>query len=1028
MSQKYRIKTDSKKIVGPFTTQEVFDYYNTVAYTGTEEAQLFPLGNWEPIEKFPELNEKLLKIQLDKDKLSQSYIKASGENSHFSEFKFEKNVNIDIDYKELEKKYNEADPDDFLEKTIIRKKPPQSPEFLDKTVIKKDINISELLNPIPKKKIEVEIKKPAKEKTVFHQIIKSDKEIAEEKTQFFDIGDHIAQINTELNASESEFSKQAKIEEVQEIVKAEREKAVPASEEFERETKEVKSKKGGVSWIVALTVIVLVYYFLFPDEEKKANGPLYLNIKFPMVAENVDEASATKLYKKGLEFYAVGSYEAKNFAYQYFLNSVEKQFDGNLSLGLMLLSSAEIIENSKDEALAKLTFFKVLKAFEKTAYSDVNAVTAFAIFFGKIDKPLTGIGYIKNFLRQKGKPSIKLLSAYLELLVQAGDFLEARKVLEKLEVNSKLPKEAHASKYKYYIKNEQWDLADKESSLGLKLYPQDVGIILLRLHYLSRNQLTKEMQDLLMRAETLNLEKSPFYLSQFFKYKGIYLALNKKIKEASAFFTESLKLKEDSELREQLANLSIGGGKEAESLILQSKFIEIEKVISIEIKNKNWEKVITLINEVLGENPDRVETLMLLIDSQIKRGLYSQAIKNLIELKEKNNNNIRVVKQLIQTNVDAFRFDDAQKYLQEAGQMKFSQDAEYTYLYAQLFENKQNLNLAIKNYNETLRRNPLHEQSLFKLAKIFYRTKKFKDAIKLISELRVLDPRNVDYVNLYARILYEQKNSDVAIGYLRDYLDNNGENAQVLATIAEIYFKSGQLKEFNNYLNKVKLLNQNDESLYEFLASASRLDESWGDFENYTHELLKINPGKLKNRMELVQYYFKNNRFLEAKKELDEIKSKLDKYPNVHFMLAKIYIAEGDLQKADEMARLEMDSVPDSDQSFYILGEVQRVKKEYREASLNLEKAIGKNSKNIDALISLGWIRLNQNLAGEALDLYTRASKLDESIPEIHRQLGYTYKALGQRAIAKEKFEDYIKLNPGANDRSQIEALIKNLK
>ena len=78
--------------------------------------------------------------------------------------------------------------------------------------------------------------------------------------------------------------------------------------------------------------------------------------------------------------------------------------------------------------------------------------------------------------------------------------------------------------------------------------------------------------------------------------------------------------------------------------------------------------------------------------------------------------------------------------------------------------------------------------------------------------------------------------------------------------------------------------------------------------------------------------------------------------------------------------------------------------------------------------MALASIRLSQNLASEALDLYSKSLKLDPTNPEVHKQLAFTYKALGQRSVAKEKFEDYLKLSPGATDKAQIESIIRTLK
>ena len=86
------------------------------------------------------------------------------------------------------------------------------------------------------------------------------------------------------------------------------------------------------------------------------------------------------------------------------------------------------------------------------------------------------------------------------------------------------------------------------------------------------------------------------------------------------------------------------------------------------------------------------------------------------------------------------------------------------------------------------------------------------------------------------------------------------------------------------------------------------------------------------------------------------------------------------------------------------------------------------NPKSVDALVAMGWIRLNQNYANESIELFNRAIKEDPSNPLIHKNMGDAYRAAGQRALAKEKYEDYLKLNPVAPDKDLIESLIRNLK
>jgi tetratricopeptide (TPR) repeat protein len=128
------------------------------------------------------------------------------------------------------------------------------------------------------------------------------------------------------------------------------------------------------------------------------------------------------------------------------------------------------------------------------------------------------------------------------------------------------------------------------------------------------------------------------------------------------------------------------------------------------------------------------------------------------------------------------------------------------------------------------------------------------------------------------------------------------------------------------------------------------------------------------------------------------------------------------------MADKELKLNPTLDTAYFIVGEVHRLNKEYREAITKYEKAISLNPRSVDALMAMGWIRLSQNYAGEAIELYNRALKEEPTLPAIHKQMGDAYRAAGQRALAKEKYEDYLKLSPGASDKELIESLIRNLQ
>ena len=59
---------------------------------------------------------------------------------------------------------------------------------------------------------------------------------------------------------------------------------------------------------------------------------------------------------------------------------------------------------------------------------------------------------------------------------------------------------------------------------------------------------------------------------------------------------------------------------------------------------------------------------------------------------------------------------------------------------------------------------------------------------------------------------------------------------------------------------------------------------------------------------------------------------------------------------------------------------------------------------------------------------YLKAQKEEPNNPEIHKQLGFIFNASGQSSLAAESFENYLRLNPGASDKSEIEKYIRALR
>ncbi len=1098
MSLKYRIRLENDRVIGPFTADEVVELYVKKHINGKEKCQQFPIGDWKSLSQFPVLVDLIKKAnaqnpeysseddfaptesssaELNKEsKKSNSNPKkdstSSGVNA-FQEFKFGKNVSIDVDYDELEKKYKSSAKDEEQEEVYNAADEKTRLVYrggarvnVDKTVViasKAKATIEDAT--VERKASDEEEEKAKEEERAAREREPSEFELKNEKTEMVNIKNILPSINAALKAAEVDLEHMQNLEIARDLKKQREQEQLEQQEEQEYQHRleeqeyigdkldrinSQKPQKKGMSVIVVIAFLALFYVLLSPEEKPAEQGPEFANIIFP-VAQEVEDLKGAKLdLDKGRELYSKGTYLAKAAASSFFVNSLSKKFAKNDALGDLIIVYTELLEDTKDPRLSANTVIKLIQLAENKMLTDVNVVVGAAIFFDRLEKYQTGISVVKDFLRyrkilieqhedakKKGtKPpetpvpqvSLKLWTYLLDLQINAGELVEARKTFNNLQSQPKKSVEAYFYLAKFYEVDDHQAEARDMIEQGLKYYPNSVMLLLKYADYLVKEQNFSKYEDTLKKVEKLKMERSPRFTARFFYHMGLASALKNKNKEAALFFEKSLKIRESDELRSLLSSLEVGGDSTAKKLILESKVEELLKKARAELKNNNVESAFTYAIEASDSYPDYVPAILFQTKMQLKRGLYGAAISTLQNAISNKPKVASLRKALIEVYIASYKLSDAQLGLTELAQTQYSTEAEFASLMADFHLASQNKVPALRWYDEALGRDPLRDYDLYQRAKLLFQIKRFDDALKNLGRAKFLEPNNPDYIVLYAEILFEQGQTDSAIGYLRDAISEKGEHPKFIAEISTLYYKSGQIKEFQNYYKKVQAMPKKDEEFYEFLMKAARIEEKKDDYETYAKELFKLNPGNLRIRLEYGEYLTENKKYEEAIEQYEVVKERLPSYPKVHYFLAKLYLANINIKKAEEVAKQELKLNPNLATSHFINGEVARINGDYRQAITHYENAISKNAKSVDALMAMAWVRMRQNNSRVAIDLYSQALKEDPNNPEIHKQIAYAYLDSGQRAVAKEKFEDYLKLSPGASDKDQIEAQIRNLR
>lgn len=1057
---KFRVKLKNGRVIGPFSVAQVGELFHRGHIDGSEECQLFPVGEWAPLKNHEPLKNELKRIiaegevqstpassatvvnlNLSKNKLDNSpEAKEQAVSGDFNEFDYSSEVEEKPDYLELEEKHQrqqavdiemlyqgdldspaeekkdvDTPPDDQVNKTVFIKPKAHKAVDLDKTIV---TPASVAFKEEQQRKQQEEERKAAikVEHEKMHPVIP----IEEEKTQMIDLN----QVLPDLKALASEAEK--------ELVQKEEEQLKLKAEEAPSVSQAVASvaKRKGFRPIMALVFVLLIGYLLFTNDEKateKPIVPIWADIHFPISKEFENIAASNEAYRKGMEMLSRKTYESKLKAVEQLSLSLQHKFSDNPALGQLIYLYSDLIGDVKDRDKAIATIYKLVEIGRSKLLTDVNVAMGSALFYRAIGKPHTGLNILENFLRV-GQPNIQFLVTYLNLLIDVGKLIDAEKAYKKLSEMENPPFEGYLAMARYLTLEEKHEEANKVLVEASEKYSKSVLLLLNYADYLLRQNDIKRFVSSLKAIKILEAERSPVYYSKYLEFMGMLSALQKDNASAVALFKEALKISESKELRSKLASLELGGSKAVENLILESKVVELMRKARIEATNRNWDKAFSYAIDAADMIDSYVPSKLLLARIQIERGFYKASISTLEKLHNEFPLDGDINFLLVEAYVAAQVFDKAQNLINKISSTKLIESYYYPSMLAHFFDAKDNLLVAVSWYKKSLALNPLNDAEFYSMAKLLLRHNKLKDVNTLIKKAITLDPENIDYLMIYAQVLYEFNGSNEAIGYLRSILERHPDQAQVRAQIAIFYHKSGQIKSFEREAQEILSSSKVDSSFYAYMIDSSILNEKQEDMIRYSKEYIKLNPGDLKRRMTLGAYFLEHQNYDEAVKAFKEIIERLPNYPKTNYYLAKIAMLQGDYKTSLQYADLERQYTPHLEYGYFIAGETLRRAEKYGEAIKMLEQAVARNANSVEALMSLAWIKSRQRFFDEAKEYYLRALKQEPGNLEAHKEIAYTYKAMGQSKLAIESFNVYLELDPNASDKAKILQEINLLK
>jgi tetratricopeptide (TPR) repeat protein len=1052
---KYRVKLTEGRIIGPFIKEQIVELIAKGKVSENDEIQVFPAGDWKALGKT-----KLFR-NTDKTFLDQTFMKKLDQEENFpQEFDYKKDsakkvtenkkeetsppppledikieekievIKTEEPIKEIPKEEKKPDVPQELtvqtlkeeavtDKTVVVK-PKQEAATIDKTVINPDAvkEFQQIQAMKEQKKREVEKLKKQEEREK-----EKERNLKEGATEMIDMREIKYQLRNEVDNAEQELKKEEK-----KIKKQKKIKEKLEAEANEEDDDESVSKKK-LLFIVGGVLLLLV--MLFPDDGSKSKKLSFIDpsIQFPVKEEYLDEVGAKKLFENGLKQYRTNSYLNLVKSSKSFRISVEKKFKNNPALGYLVYSYSKLLRFMNSSMLDEVTLFKLIQTTMISSIKDPVYTAGVARFYNHINKETAGIKVVEDYISIKtNKPTLDLFGEYLALLVKNGDFVKSKKVYERLMKAPQKTPRVYESLIEYNLLNQNSAQASELLNQALMTYKDNMVLYMKSLEVGTLESDFTKINKALEVMKSKRYEGSKLYYSKYLEFLGMRLVLENKQPQAVKAFKKSLSYFDSDELRRKLAQVEMGDNSDINQLVSQSKIKDFVSKSEKFLADKNMQEALEYALKATRVDSNSIEAKLNLSRVQMERGYFKEAIKNLERLYNENQQDKDIIFTMLDAYNKAYKFTDTKKILSIVANTELRDDYRYFEKTADYYIAKGSYMSAVQWLRKAINKNPLSDNNTFKLAKIFLDSNKFNEAKLLLSKCIDLDPTNIDYRRAYSRIIYEIDGVRAAIGYLYNVLETFPDDTKILGEIALNYYKSGQIKRYEDVSGKINSLPNKEVNFYVAMYELAKIEDNLEKVIKMLNKIVDISPGLLEYRIELGRYYIADGKYKLALKEFDKVEERLDNYPRLQYYKSQLYMLTDDYDSALKLVNKEIQDNPELIEGYILKGQILTRNKDFIPAEKVFKIAQRIDSKNVEVLKGLAFIGFKKNQYDLALDLYKKAIKIDGSRAELHRLIGDVYRKIGQTKMAIESYKLFLELTTNSRYKSTIENWVKKMQ
>lgn len=388
--------------------------------------------------------------------------------------------------------------------------------------------------------------------------------------------------------------------------------------------------------------------------------------------------------------------------------------------------------------------------------------------------------------------------------------------------------------------------------------------------------------------------------------------------------------------------------------------------------------------------------------------------------------NIQIWSKYIDTLIQSYELKEAEKAMEKFRNLPVSQSA-IDKAAADIYAKQNRFAEAQTFYRKAMTRELIDSDVYVAYAKSLMATNNFKEAPFFFALALRFDPLNAEAIIGTAKCVAATESIDRAISQLQDELQKGPAlRGELLAAIGEFHMQKGDLNQAQNYIEQAK--SANPEYAYPWKLEAQIYMQEEGRIKNALDKALEAyqsfserNRSDPSGYLERYRIFIKKAKYENAKEELEKIYGIYPRYPNLRYYWGKLFSAMGNYKAAVEEFKKEIENNSNHSAAILDLGRTYVTMGAVEDGLREFNKAMAMAPKSAEAKQEAAYANLLLKNYQAAIGLYQAALVYDKANPMIYKRMGMAYKEMGDTRNAASAFQKYLEMEPDAPDRHLFE-------